>query len=167
MKREATSYIGHIICDRLPTIERYTLLAPDTVAVTGFTGNGYAGQNWIYFSNGSATTVADMKTWLASNPLQVVYELATPTEITLTPTEVKTLLGQNNIWADSGNVYTSISTENVTYKITGGAEDVQRFNKIWESLLLYRNGGFTDKYRDLSGEGDGIIPHDPAVLREE
>ena len=33
---------------------------------------------------------------------QVVYKLATPQTYQLTPTEVTTLLGQNNIWADCG-----------------------------------------------------------------
>ena len=36
--------------------------------------------------------------------LEVCYLLAIPTEVQLTPTEVKTLLGQNNIWADTGEV---------------------------------------------------------------
>ena len=49
-------------------------------------------------------TVAKANTWLQSNNLQVCYELATPTEVQLTPTEVKTLLGQNHIWADTGEV---------------------------------------------------------------
>ena len=35
---------------------------------------------------------------------QVVYTLATPTTVQLTPTEVKTILGNNNIFADSGDV---------------------------------------------------------------
>lgn len=34
---------------------------------------------------------------------QVVYQLATPTTYTLTPQEIKTLLGTNNIWADTGD----------------------------------------------------------------
>lgn len=34
----------------------------------------------------------------------ICYELATPIEFQLTPTEVKTLLGNNNIFADSGSV---------------------------------------------------------------
>lgn len=50
------------------------------------------------------TTVDDWRAYLESSPLQVVYELATPTEIQLTPQEVTTLLGDNNIWADSGNI---------------------------------------------------------------
>lgn len=47
-------------------------------------------------------TAEEFKT--AMNGVQLVYELATPTEIQLTPTEVKTLLGANNIWSESGTV---------------------------------------------------------------
>ena len=43
---------------------------------------------------------------------QVVYPLATPITIQLTPTEIKTLLGENNIWADTGDV-------EVTYRANG------------------------------------------------
>ncbi len=35
---------------------------------------------------------------------EVVYELATPLTYQLTPTQVKSLLGSNNVWADSGDV---------------------------------------------------------------
>lgn len=35
---------------------------------------------------------------------QVVYKLAEPIEYQLTPQEARTLLGENNIWADSGNI---------------------------------------------------------------
>lgn len=35
---------------------------------------------------------------------QVVYKLATPTVIDLTPQQINTLLGENNIWADCGDV---------------------------------------------------------------
>ena len=34
---------------------------------------------------------------------QVVYELATPQTYQLTPTEIRTLLGENNIWANTGD----------------------------------------------------------------
>lgn len=50
------------------------------------------------------TDVASWKTYLASNPLQVVYPLAEPISVTLTPTEVDSLLADNNVWADSGDV---------------------------------------------------------------
>jgi len=35
---------------------------------------------------------------------KVVYELATPLTIQLTPTAVKSLLGSNNVWADTGDI---------------------------------------------------------------
>ena len=38
--------------------------------------------------------------WFAENPTTIVYELATPTTVQLTPTEVKLLLGNNTIWSD-------------------------------------------------------------------
>lgn len=58
-------------------------------------------------------TVSNAQTMLSS--VQLVYELATPVTYHLTPTEVRTLLGQNNVWADTGD------TE-VVYKA-----DVQRW----------------------------------------
>ena len=47
---------------------------------------------------------SNIRTWLASNLLVVVYELATPTVITgLTPAQVQALVGTNNVWSDTGN----------------------------------------------------------------
>lgn len=46
-----------------------------------------------------ASTVSDFTTWLSNNPLQVVYELATPTPIQLSPTMVKALVGENHLSA--------------------------------------------------------------------
>lgn len=39
-----------------------------------------------------------------STEIQIVYTLATPITIPLTPTQISTLQGQNNVWADSGDV---------------------------------------------------------------
>jgi len=49
-------------------------------------------------------TVDSWKSWLASHNMQIVYPLATPITYSLTPTEVKSLLGVNNIWSDAGDV---------------------------------------------------------------
>lgn len=49
------------------------------------------------------TTVAQWNTFLTNNTVYVVYE-TDPTELQLTPTEVKTLLGENHIRADAGTV---------------------------------------------------------------
>lgn len=52
------------------------------------------------------TTASDFKS--AVNGVTLAYRQATSNEVTLTPTEVNTLLGQNNIWADSGDVTVEI-----------------------------------------------------------
>ena len=60
--------------------------------------------NYIYFYSQTITTVADFKTMLNSTPMVVAYELATPTTVQLTPAQVASLLGNNNVWADCGAV---------------------------------------------------------------
>ena len=59
-------------------------------------GGGYV---WAWDS--AYTDAESFKT--AMSGVQLVYELATPIHYTLTPTEIKTLLGQNNVWADTGD----------------------------------------------------------------
>lgn len=56
------------------------------------------------FINNNFSSVEDWKTNLADNPIQIVYELAIPYTIDLTDGEpISTLLGTNNIYADSGD----------------------------------------------------------------
>ena len=64
-----------------------------------------ANTNQLYFKLASdLTDISALRTYLASNPIQIVYPLATPQTYTLTGQEVETLVGDNNIWADSGDV---------------------------------------------------------------
>ena len=51
-----------------------------------------------------ATTVQDYIDFINNNDFFLSWEIATPVTYTLTPTEVRTLLGLNNIWADTGNI---------------------------------------------------------------
>lgn len=46
---------------------------------------------------------------------QVVYELATSQTYQLTPTEIRTLLGQNNIWADTGDTTVTYCADTKLY----------------------------------------------------
>lgn len=52
----------------------------------------------------TVTTKAEAIEYLASMNVQIVYELATPQTYQLTPQEIQTLVGQNNVWSDAGNV---------------------------------------------------------------
>ena len=51
----------------------------------------------------ASVNVDGLKSWFGSHETQVCYKLATPIEVDLTPTEITTLLGTNNIFADCGD----------------------------------------------------------------
>ena len=69
-----------------------------TCAVIANTANLY-----FKFAEG-LTDISELRTYLASNPMQIVYPLAEPQTYTLTPQTINTLLGVNNVWADSGSI---------------------------------------------------------------
>ena len=72
-----------------------------------------------------APNVASFVTWLQSNPIQAVYPLETPQTYQLTPQEVKTLLGQNNIWADTGDCSVSYRADTKLY-VEDKVDDVRQ-----------------------------------------
>ena len=81
--------------------------------------NLYSGLSWVFIKD---TTYTDATAFKASlSDVQLVYEVDTPTTLTLTPEQVTTLLGQNNIYADSGEV-------SVTYRADTGLYIDKRLN---------------------------------------
>ena len=74
-----------------------------------------AGGTLYYYPPSTVTDLASLKTWLSSNNLHCLYKLATPERITVTPTEFKTLLGENNIWAASGDVMVEYCADTKLY----------------------------------------------------
>lgn len=77
--------------------------------------------------------VADWKTYLANNPLHVCYKLSSPITYTLTPQEITSLFGTNNLWADTGDSEVEYRADTKMYVD----------NKIAElqALVLENNGG--------------------------
>lgn len=73
------------------------------------------------------TSPNSISTGLASSPKQLfvnatesptgscVYPLATPVTYTLTPQDIATILGQNNVWADTGDVTVEYAADLKTY----------------------------------------------------
>ena len=64
---------------------------------------------YFCFKNETGGTVQEFKDIItaqenAGTPIQICYELATPITYQLTPTQVKSLLGTNNVWADTGDI---------------------------------------------------------------
>lgn len=85
-----TRVSGAIIYDEPDTDNAFTV------------GSLYLNQNQINIRANAYANATELKNALGNEV--IVYELATPIEIQLTPTEIKTLLGNNNIWSDSGTV---------------------------------------------------------------
>ena len=61
-----------------------------------------ASATYFFVKDTDYTVGADFKTAVTGQTL--VYELESPVSYQLTPTEVKTILGINNIWSDTGSV---------------------------------------------------------------
>lgn len=73
-------------------------------------------------------TLDEFKAWLADQvtagtPVQFCYELETPTTVMVSPTEIKTLLGDNTIFSETGDV-------SLTYR----ADTTLLINKILSAL---------------------------------
>ena len=58
----------------------------------------------LFIKDTTYSTIEDWLAFVALNHIQIVQPLATPTTIQLTPTEVKTMAGINNIFADTGDI---------------------------------------------------------------
>ena len=65
-------------------------------------GNGKITSASVAIRDSRYSTTADFKSGVSGQT--VVYELATPITITIDPTTIRTLLGLNNIWADTGAI---------------------------------------------------------------
>lgn len=142
------------LCDRFA---KQTSTIADTTT-EGFLPSYSSGTTTLYIRIDStrASTVAEFSTWLENNPTHFVYELATPVTVQLTPTEIETLLGINNIWADSGDIL------NLEY-YTQSASDVRDFiikdeeitdDASWSSDKIAEE---LDTKQDIIEAGDGIV----------
>lgn len=88
-------------------------------------------------------TEEKIRAWFASNPSEFVYYLATPQTYQLTPQQVLTLVGQNNVFVDTGDV-------SVTYQSTSGSTPVR--TSLRSPLASY-------SYNSLKLFGNTFIEH--------
>jgi hypothetical protein len=89
--------IGNILCARYISVSGNTIANVDK-AICHI--NGVSIQVNDSALNGADAT--DFKS--AMNGVKLVYELATPITYHLTPAQIRTLVGNNNIWADTGDI---------------------------------------------------------------
>ena len=77
----------------------------------------------FYLPTTVAQTTADAKQWFTDNPTQLVYELVTPITLAITSQYIPTLLGENNIFSNCGDVEVNYFTS----KSDGIAELIKAF----------------------------------------
>ena len=97
--------LGDAVCSQ------YTICTETQIGRNGYTDGyfaigGTSARVWV--NDPRYTDVTSFKT--AMNGVQLVYELATPQTIQLTPQQVTLLTGDNNVWSEDGKVQVVYST---------------------------------------------------------
>lgn len=59
---------------------------------------------WIGILDALGMTLDEFKTWIANNDVIITRRLASPVEYDLTPQEVTSMLGKNNVWSNDGDI---------------------------------------------------------------
>lgn len=97
IKSVTALHVGNLLCSQ------YSVTSADNLNFDEYDGycatiNG----NEVQIKDLQYTGSVAFKT--AMNGVQLAYELATPYTVQLTPTQVRSLLGANNVWSDSGEM---------------------------------------------------------------
>lgn len=92
------SGLTNMICNKYANATGYGNLQPDLTIRGAESGNVHR----LFIRDNSCADITAFNT--AIQGAMLCYEIETPQTVQLTPTEVKTLLGTNNIFADTGDV---------------------------------------------------------------
>ena len=97
---------------------------------------------------------------------QVVYELATPQTYQLTPVEIEMLLGDNNVWADTGDSTVTYRADTKLYiqKINAPTDDDMIADAQIASGKYFIVGGNLYKSTTTIPAGDTITPGTNCIL---
>ena len=108
------------------------MLKNSFTSATGQTNTFWLGVNnkslyviGVYETMGS--TLSSFKEYISNNNLQFVFPLETPRTFQLTPIQVKTLLGENNLWADAGNTSVTYRADLSKYITENSIANYTRF----------------------------------------
>lgn len=131
--------VPDIKSDKLPTIAYSVAFAGSSIGIstvsstTGKSDYGIA----VRVADTSLTNETAINAYLAENPIQVVYKLATPQTYQLTPTEVTMLIGRNTIWMDAdGKIKLDYKTNAIATKgdVNEAIARIKALAKITEAI---------------------------------
>ena len=116
--------------------------------------------NILFNMPASCTTFALSRAWFNDNNTQIVFKLATPQTYQLTPQEVRTLLGTNNIFSDCSSVEVEYRADTKLYieKLTMPTEDDMVANSAISSGSFFMIGNTLYRATTAIASGSQIIP---------
>jgi hypothetical protein len=88
------------MCDKF----KYSTQGWMDMPLNSYVGGSGVNTNWTFILPATVTSQEEANAWFAQNPTTIVFRKTTPQTIQLTPTQVKSLLGSNNVWADTGDI---------------------------------------------------------------
>lgn len=139
-------YTGDKICTCYKNAGRhdYTYYADASIWYSNSSAD-YPGNNIIRLGDSTKANMsaADFKTAVTGQKL--CYELNTPVTYQLTPQEVQTLLGQNNLWADTGDI------------------EVEIVERDWEEFLEFSKASLYIDSTSPSNPFEGMIWFDTSL----
>lgn len=116
----------------------------------------------VYFApdKTNITSKALCETWLESHPITFICPLYEPLTYQLTPTQINTLLGINNIWADTGDVSVEYRADTKLYieQLTKPTEDDMTANANITSGKFFMIGNRLFLSTVAIAQGDAIAP---------
>ena len=112
----------------------------------------------ILFRDDSYTSASDFET--AMSGVQVVYPLKIPLTVQLSPSQMQTILGQNNIWADTGDVAVEYHADTKLYiqKLTKPTEDDMIANNNIAANTFFMVGNSLYYATSAIATGTTIVP---------
>jgi hypothetical protein len=149
----------NILCDRYPTSHVQSWSSVEDKHIVGNVSNGN-----IYIKDSAYTDAASFKA--AMSGVQLVYELATPQTYQFAPIKVELLLGDNNVWTDTGDSTVTYRADTKLYiqKINAPTDDDMIADAQIASGKYFIVGGNLYKSTTTIPAGDIINPGSNCIL---
>lgn len=126
----STTDLANDICNQMVQVKQST-----TWGVNGTFIRVNNGRSVWFKIDDTITTLEDLRTYLATNPIEYVYELDSPLTFTLTASQVQTLLGTNHVWADTGDLALTYTGTDEHLVLESGKKYLSRISGT-DSMLL-------------------------------
>ena len=126
---DTSSNVNNVLCEILPSVNNYSLNRAG-IFITSKKAFGFRMSAELLSGYGeitdASTGLTAIKAYITANPVYCAYKLLTPVTYTLTVPQVKTLLGLNNIWADTGEITSMTYRADPTLSESEAVDSIRR-----------------------------------------